>query len=457
MTFLSDNRADLDRVRTPSLVLQCADDVIAPEAVGEYVHAHLPGSRLVQLEATGHCPNLSAPEETVAAIQAFLHRRSGRRRDATTSSRTRPAATSSRDLDGTIRRVNRDVRGADRARRETTCVGRQALPRPAPAGRAIYHETHFAPLLRMQGAVREIAVDVVRADGTRLPALVNSVVRARRRRRAAVRPHDDLRRDRPSPLRARAARRARRKQEEIALELQRSLLAGALPAAAGLEVAVAYRPAVRRPRGRRRLVRRVLGGGGRGGVGLVVGDVVGRGIEAAATMGQLRSAVRALASTGLGPAALLSALDGYSARHGVGRMTTIVYAELELADAACCATRAPGTRRRRSSAGDEPRLLWEGRSPPLDALPGAARAAAGGRLSSWPPARTVLLYTDGLVERRRQTLTDGLDELLRHGAALREATPAAITTLLLRDMPDRDHADDVCLLAARVGALTPRA
>ena len=72
VTFLSDNRADLPRVRTPSLVLQCAQDVIAPEAVGEYVDRELPGSRLVQLEATGHCPNLSAPEETVAAIKAFL-------------------------------------------------------------------------------------------------------------------------------------------------------------------------------------------------------------------------------------------------------------------------------------------------------------------------------------------------------------------------------------------------
>ncbi len=71
-TFLSDNRADLARVRTPSLVLQCADDAIAPQAVGEYVHRQIPGSRFVQLEATGHCPNLSAPGETVAAIKAFL-------------------------------------------------------------------------------------------------------------------------------------------------------------------------------------------------------------------------------------------------------------------------------------------------------------------------------------------------------------------------------------------------
>jgi sigma-B regulation protein RsbQ len=72
VTFLSDNRGDLANVRTPALVLQCADDAIAPEVVGEFVHRNLAGSDLVQLRATGHCPNLSAPEETVAAIRAYL-------------------------------------------------------------------------------------------------------------------------------------------------------------------------------------------------------------------------------------------------------------------------------------------------------------------------------------------------------------------------------------------------
>ncbi len=72
VTFLSDNRQDLARVRVPALVLQCSDDVIAPREVGEYVHRALPGSRLVMMDATGHCPNLSAPDETVAAIKAFL-------------------------------------------------------------------------------------------------------------------------------------------------------------------------------------------------------------------------------------------------------------------------------------------------------------------------------------------------------------------------------------------------
>jgi sigma-B regulation protein RsbQ len=72
VTFLSDNRSDLARVEIPSLVLQCSNDAIAPEAVGRYVSERMPDGRLVMLDASGHCPNLSAPEETVEAIRAFL-------------------------------------------------------------------------------------------------------------------------------------------------------------------------------------------------------------------------------------------------------------------------------------------------------------------------------------------------------------------------------------------------
>jgi sigma-B regulation protein RsbQ len=72
VTFLSDNRADLPGVRVPTLVLQCSQDVIAPEVVGRFVHEQVPGSVLTLLAATGHCPHLSAPEETTAAIRAFF-------------------------------------------------------------------------------------------------------------------------------------------------------------------------------------------------------------------------------------------------------------------------------------------------------------------------------------------------------------------------------------------------
>jgi sigma-B regulation protein RsbQ len=71
-TFTSDNRADLPYVQIPTLILQCREDLIALQAVGQYVHEMVPASELVLLDATGHCPNLSAPGETSAAIRNFL-------------------------------------------------------------------------------------------------------------------------------------------------------------------------------------------------------------------------------------------------------------------------------------------------------------------------------------------------------------------------------------------------
>ena len=72
VTFLSDNRRDLAAVTTPTLVLQCTDDVIAPEIVGQYVHDHIAGSTMVTMTATGHCPNLSDPAQLAREIRGYL-------------------------------------------------------------------------------------------------------------------------------------------------------------------------------------------------------------------------------------------------------------------------------------------------------------------------------------------------------------------------------------------------
>jgi sigma-B regulation protein RsbQ len=72
VTFFSDNRADLPSIPARTLVLQCREDIIAPPIVGEYVHARVPNSQYVLLDATGHCPNLSAPAEVTAAIRTFV-------------------------------------------------------------------------------------------------------------------------------------------------------------------------------------------------------------------------------------------------------------------------------------------------------------------------------------------------------------------------------------------------
>jgi sigma-B regulation protein RsbQ len=72
VTFLSDNRADLPQLKTPSLILQCTDDVIAPLQVGEYLQKNMPHNTFKVLNAIGHCPHLSAPDETIAAMKEFL-------------------------------------------------------------------------------------------------------------------------------------------------------------------------------------------------------------------------------------------------------------------------------------------------------------------------------------------------------------------------------------------------
>lgn len=71
-TFFSDNRSDLQKLRTKTLILQCAEDIIAPTAVGEYLHRELPNSTIRFMKAKGHCPHMSEPGETVTLIREYL-------------------------------------------------------------------------------------------------------------------------------------------------------------------------------------------------------------------------------------------------------------------------------------------------------------------------------------------------------------------------------------------------
>ncbi|WP_332686911.1 alpha/beta fold hydrolase [Bosea sp. (in: a-proteobacteria)] len=71
-TFMSDNRSDLGKIAARTLILQCSDDIIASEQVGEYVHKAISGSEIVYIKASGHCPNLSAPQEVISAMNTFV-------------------------------------------------------------------------------------------------------------------------------------------------------------------------------------------------------------------------------------------------------------------------------------------------------------------------------------------------------------------------------------------------
>ena len=361
-----------------------------------------------------------------------------------------PCGYLSTKLDGTLVKVNRTFERWTGLERDEL-LGAAKFSSLLPGGGRIYLETHVMPLLRMQGFVREIAVEIKRADGTLLPAIMNSVVR-----------NDEA--GRPGVIRTtifdaterrsyeQELLRARRHEQQIADQLQGSMLTGPLPEAEGLEIEVAYRP------GETGLQ---VGGDWYDAfwvedgecLGLVIGDVVGRGIEAAATMGQLRSAVRALASTGLGPCDLLSALDRYARRHEVGRMATLIYARLALQSRElryACAGHPPPLLVR---PGGAPSYLWEGRSLPLDAHRTSHRKRSEGSCLL-EAGSTVMFYTDGLVEHRGRPLTEGMDELLAEVSAHGDDSAAGLTAAMVRKLHHAERADDICLLSVR---LTPPA
>ena len=348
-------------------------------------------------------------------------------------------------LDGTIVRVNRTFEELTGLARGELVEARRFQDLLSPGGR-IYYETHYAPLLHMQESVRAVAVEIVRADGSRMPALINSTLR----RGDAGRPGmvwtsvfdaTDRRGYEDELL------RARKREQEVGRRLQRSLLSGALPSADGFELDVVYRPAESGME---------VGGDwfdafwidDGGTIALVVGDVVGHGIDAAATMGQVRSAVRALVSTGLTPAALLERLDEYAWRHEVAKMCTLIFAELSLRAGVLRFASAGHPPPLLAIPGQEPRFAWGGRSAPLDAY-----GFDGNRdeaTESLPPGSTILLYTDGLVEQRSKPLDDGMERLRSTVGADGSDTVSVLLGRLIRGLPDQEHRDDVCVLGARL-------
>jgi hypothetical protein len=172
---------------------------------------------------------------------------------------------------------------------------------------------------------------------------------------------------------------------------------------------------------------------------VAVGDVVGRGLHAATAMGQLRSAVRAVAAPDVGPAELVRRLDRFVAKAGVGFMATLAYAEIDLTSGRvryACAGHLPPLR---FAAQGTREFLWEGRSTPLGV--GSVRTEA---MVDLAPHDLLMLYTDGLVERRGQPLLDGLEDLADAGAALRESSVSELVAGLLTHAGD--ERDDVCVL-----------
>lgn len=322
------------------------------------------------------------------------------------------------------------------------------------AGGRIYHETHFAPLLHLQGEVREVAFDLQRADGSPLSVLAHGVLL---RDETGVPEAIEVtlldatvrRSYERELLRARqAAERSEREVRDIAEALQRSLLQRADLPGGAFAVATRYVPAVDNLQ---------VGGDWHDAflvdddraVGISVGDIVGKGIGAACAMGQVRSALRALARSGSGPGAVLQEVDRFVQTVPDAYASTAVYAELDLASHEL----------RYAAAGHPPpvlvrvdgstEVLWGGRSAPVGAVHlVTTRPEATVALD---PGDRVVLYTDGLCERPGRSPDDGFDLVAAHAARLRALPLDDLADELMRTMLGGDDLrDDTCLLVLEV-------
>ncbi|GIJ59224.1 PP2C family protein-serine/threonine phosphatase [Virgisporangium aurantiacum] len=232
------------------------------------------------------------------------------------------------------------------------------------------------------------------------------------------------------------------------LALQRSLLPSRPPAVAGLDVAARYVPGAE------------VGVGGdwydlfalpSGHVGIVIGDVAGNGLHAAIVMGRIRSALRAYALETPDPAEVLTRLDRKVQLFEPGAMATVCYAVLDPRDDSLVI----------SSAGHLPPLTTApdgsiGRldvkpDPPLGAYPGVARRTTTATL---PPDACLFLYTDGLVERRRESITVGINRLA--DVLPRTSADEMCATAMAVLLGDRPASDDVAVLAVRRTATADR-
>jgi len=240
-------------------------------------------------------------------------------------------------------------------------------------------------------------------------------------------------------------RAALAEQSQVAITLQRAILGpGILPEG----FAVRYEPATLQVGGDWYDVVNLADGR----YGVVVGDVVGQGLDAAAIMGQLRSAARALLLEDHGPARVVSSLDGFAALLPGARCTTIFCAIIDPERATVDY----------SSAGHLPAivvdpdgghaLLDRALSPPLAVIRTATRIEATATL---PAGSSMLLYTDGLVERRGEVLDAGLDRAISALTAYRDSSPEDAITHTLRDLIGSGHDDDdVALLLYRQNSVS---
>ena len=180
VTFLSDHRAQLPRLQTPTLIVQCSDDVIAPVPVGQYMCQAMPHATLKIIQNIGHCPHLSAPGTIADAINAFLASQGlekentgpGAAAEAQDLLDQAPCGLVQTDAQGMLRRVNLTFcNWLGYASDEL--VGKRRFQDLLTTGCRIFHQTHSLPLLQMQGSISEVRVQMLPKGGPPLPMLLN--------------------------------------------------------------------------------------------------------------------------------------------------------------------------------------------------------------------------------------------------------------------------------------------
>lgn len=355
--------------------------------------------------------------------------------------------------DGTIVKVNETFLTWTGHTREDL-VGRRAFADLLTAGGRIYHETHYAPMLRMHDRVREIALDLVKADGGRLPVLVNAVLERRADNgepsviRVAVFDASDRREYERELLRAKErAEQSEARASALAMTLQQTLIPPLPPDVPGLDVAAVYRPA---------------GDGEEVGGDfydifqiadddwvVALGDVCGKGVEAAVVTALVRYTLRAVSVRVTGPEAALRALNDVLLRHRTDRFCTVVLLRLRRDDDGWSVTTA--------SAGHPLPLLVprEGSPVPVGeagALAGVF-AAARARESELrlDAGSALILYTDGVTEARGPSGFYGEDRLRRLVDGER-GTAASLTASVLEDVLEfqgGNPRDDVAVVVIR--------
>jgi CHASE1-domain containing sensor protein len=254
--------------------------------------------------------------------------------------------------------------------------------------------------------------------------------------------------DTVAALAARALLRAARydAEHDAAVVLQRALLPTVLPDLDDVDVAVRYLPATGGLD---------VGGDwydvfalGDGRVGVVVGDVVGRGVKAAAAMGSLRSAARALAVVQPEPAALLRAFEAHVPTIPDALCATMVYAVVDPAAGRATVVRAGHPPALVVRVDGSAELLDGPVSPPLGVTGGAPVTPVTVPMD---PGDVLVLYTDGIVERRGEPITTGLERLRSAAAAAAGSAPEACCDRIVADLiPDAGHGDDAALVVLRL-------